>query len=71
MDESTSERCLIVGFSMVQSSGKQTRVVVDRSFHKCSYAWDDNGYLVGDGSNELLGIATQGVGTEEEEACEE
>ena len=56
---------------MVQSSGKQTRVVVDRSFHKCSYAWDDNGNLVGDGSNELLGIAMQGVGTEEEEACEE
>ena len=52
-------------------SGKKMRVVVDRSFHKWSNTWDDNCNLVGDGSNELLGIATQGVGTEEEEACEE
>ena len=46
-------------------------VLVNRSFHKCSNTWDDNGNLVGDGSNELLGSATQGVGTEEEEARKE
>ena len=52
-------------------SGKEMRVVVDRSFHKWLNTWDDNSNLVGDGSNELLGIAMQGVSAEEEEACEE
>jgi len=47
------------------------RVIVDRSFHKSSNIWDDNGNLIGDGSNELLGIAAEGIAAEEEEAREE
>ena len=45
--------------------------MVDHGFHECSDTWDDSGDLVGDGSNELLGAATQGVGAEEEEARKE
>ena len=41
------------------------RVIVDCSFHESSNIWEDNGNLVGDGSNESLGIAAQGVGAEE------
>ena len=52
-------------------SGKDVRVFIDHGFHKFSDARDDNGDLVGDGSNKSLGIAMQGVATEKEEARKE
>ena len=43
-------------------------VIIYYGFHMSSNTWDGNGDLVGDGSNEPLGIASQRIAAKEEEA---